>query len=436
MATKIFRGDAPAVAQVTALVVAGTQAIGNTFTVTLNGKSVTATATDGSAVTTCGLIVAAWQALDPDIYPEFAEITASQVTGENTVYLTAATPGVPFGPITLSEVSSGATFTQSSVTASSGPNDWSTSVNWSPSGVPATGDTVYISETSTDILYGLSQSSNTLAALYIDSTFTGTLGLPIINENAASYVEYRPTYLAIGATTTQIGQGSGNGSERIKINYGSTNGTCNIYTSASAADSSGAIQLLTNYYGFTCNVYGGNVGMALNPGETSVIGTINVVKGGTSSSNQATVNLGAVTIETILNVTGGTITCLSSPTALNLTNGTVTIVGSGTTTTVTMANGTLQIGGGITTCSIDNGTMTYTGPGTISTLNVGNQATVLFTADISSRTITNCNIYGGATFTDSFRTVTFTNPFALVRCKIGDCKIDLGDNIKLQVTDF
>ena len=68
---------------------------------------------------------------------------------------------------------------------------------------------MYITGTSTSILYGLSQSAVTLTLLQIDASFTGTIGNP--NYNPSGYYEYRPTYLAIGATTTTIGENGGAG---------------------------------------------------------------------------------------------------------------------------------------------------------------------------------------------------------------------------------
>jgi hypothetical protein len=433
MTTRIFRGDAPAVAQVTALVISGTIAIGDTFTVSLNGKTVTATATDTTAVTTCGLLAAAWTALDPTVFPEFAEIIATNPSGENTVYLTASTPGIPFGPITLSEVSTSGTFAQSSITTSSGPNDWSVAVNWSPTGVPASSDNIYITDTAVDILYGLSQSSVTLTSLNIDSTYTGTIGLPLTNDqDSAPYSEYRTEYLTIGATTVNIGAGNGSGSGRIKIDEGSVSCTVNISGTASADDPVGAVQLLTDSTAAVVNVFGGTVAIGMNPGETAVLGTLNIVPSGQNAS--VTVNCGSgVTINSAANVTGGTFNSLTSIPTLTMSGGTCDVEA---VTTVKMSSGTLALTGSVTTMSLDGGTTTYTGTGTITTANIGAQASLLFNADINSRTVTNCNLYAGATLNDSNRTVTWTNPIQLNRCAIADCKINLGDNIKLAPTYF
>ena len=90
MATKIFRGDAPAVAQVSRITPAVVE-IGDTFTVTMNGKSITVTATAATVANVLTLMVAAIAA---STIPEFLELTAANATTSLT--LTANTAGVPF----------------------------------------------------------------------------------------------------------------------------------------------------------------------------------------------------------------------------------------------------------------------------------------------------------------------------------------------------
>ena len=90
MTTKIWRGDAPAVAQVSRITPA-TVEIGDTFTVTINGKSITVTATAATVANITALMTAAIAASD---IPEFQEVTAADATTSLT--LTANTAGVPF----------------------------------------------------------------------------------------------------------------------------------------------------------------------------------------------------------------------------------------------------------------------------------------------------------------------------------------------------
>lgn len=90
MTLKIWRGDAPAVAQQTRITPADV-AIGDVFGLICNGKTVSVTATAATAANVCTLLAAAIAASD---IPEFGEF---DVTNEgSTLLLTASTPGVPF----------------------------------------------------------------------------------------------------------------------------------------------------------------------------------------------------------------------------------------------------------------------------------------------------------------------------------------------------
>ena len=90
MTTKIWRGDAPAVAQVSRITPT-TVEIGDTFTVTINGKSITVTATAATVANVTSLMTAA---IAESTIPEFLEVTAADAT--TAITLTANTAGVPF----------------------------------------------------------------------------------------------------------------------------------------------------------------------------------------------------------------------------------------------------------------------------------------------------------------------------------------------------
>lgn len=91
MSTIRWRGDAPAVAQITTITLTGTCAAGDELSATINGKSVTATATTTSLTTLASLMVTAWNASD---IAEFEEVTAS--SSGAVITLTADTAGKPF----------------------------------------------------------------------------------------------------------------------------------------------------------------------------------------------------------------------------------------------------------------------------------------------------------------------------------------------------
>ena len=90
MTKKLWRGDAPEVAQVTRITPVNVQ-IGNQFSVLINGKPITVTAVTASASAVCTLLAAAIAA-SPS--PEFGEFDA--VVDGGSLVLTAATAGVPF----------------------------------------------------------------------------------------------------------------------------------------------------------------------------------------------------------------------------------------------------------------------------------------------------------------------------------------------------
>ena len=91
MANKDWRGDAVERAQVSRITPSDVE-VGDTFTVTINGKSVTVTATAATVANVVALLVAA---LAASTIPEFLEVTAT-ADGTTSVLLTAATPGIPF----------------------------------------------------------------------------------------------------------------------------------------------------------------------------------------------------------------------------------------------------------------------------------------------------------------------------------------------------
>ncbi len=231
MSTVLWRGDAPAVAQVNTLTV-GSVSSGIVYTITINGKSIGYTTGGGDTATT---VAAALLALliAQGAPPEFKEITWSN-PGAGVLVATAVYPGTPF-TLAAAATSTG-TFTGSTPsTASSGPADASVGANYSTGGLPGNGDDLVFSASANSCVFGLSAlSALTLNSLSIDQSFTGKIGLA--RNNPAGYVEYRPQYLQVGATTITIGNGPGNGSGRIKIDNLAVQTTVNVFNSGQASD--------------------------------------------------------------------------------------------------------------------------------------------------------------------------------------------------------
>ncbi len=346
MSTVIWQGQAPAVAQVNTVTVGGTPAVSQVYTVTINGKAVAYTAT---APDTNITIAAALQVLlAASLYPEFLEVTWT-VVGTAVITGTAATAGVPF--TNTSGATGTGTFVTAIATASKGPSDWSTAGDWSTGAVPVSTDSVFLTGR-VPIKYGLSaQSAVALTALNIQADFNVDLGLPNVNTAGGSgtYQEYRGTYLAIQASTINVGAGYGPGASRLRLDIGTaTATTVNVYgTSTPAADPNGlpALCLKGSNAANVLNLYPGSVGLAIEPGLTCQYATLRVGYE-TSQANDVQLTVGAGATIAVINANGGK--ALMQQTA-NLTTfnqwaGDWTLQGSaGITGTTTLLGGTFRL---------------------------------------------------------------------------------------------
>lgn len=422
MATVIWRGSARAIAQVNTFAFAGTWEADDLIRVIFtNGKRYDFTAGSTTTATVVSNLVTNWLALDSTDYPEFAEVTPS--ANSTTLTLTAATAGVPFVcTLTPLEANGGAADAQTiegagtatsgtAATASAGPNDWSTALNWSGGAVPVDNDDVVIEASDVDILYGLSQSSIDLTSLTVKANYTGRIGLPAYNEDGG-YYEYRTQYLTLGtATTFKIGEGDGDGSPRLKVDTGSNACSLTVYKTGAGIDA-GLPPLLWKgaHNSNLIEMQGGSIGIAVLASETATVATLLV-------TGDAQVWAGSGVTLTTLKQDG---------------NGS-SVLFEGTGTTLTLTGGELTVkGGNITTLTNDAGTVFYMGSGTITTYNGGHEGTLDCTKDLTSRTITNCNAYKETTVKDPFGTITFTNPIQAVRCRYEDLNLNTGYHRTIQ----
>jgi hypothetical protein len=416
MATVRWLGTAAAVAQVTGYLFAGTWETTDIVEVTIGSKTLAVTAGSTTPATVVLNVLTAFNALDTTLYPEFAEITASQSTA--TLVLTGDTEGVPFTATVSTRDVGGAADAQTidgttsstgvDSTACSGPNFWSVAANWSGGAVPVNADDVILERSSVSIKYGLDQSAVTLTSLRIDASFTGDVGLPERNRDATEYDEYRATYLVIGATTQKVGQGSGQGSQRIKLDNSNIQTTLLAYLTGSEADQDTPTLLWkgTNASNVV-RATGGSVGIAALGGEVATVLTLGVAGG-------ASVVLGSGVTWTTIDQEGGFLQVSS--------NG----------TTITKVGGTLlHLDGTITTLTNDAGGCDMRGAGTITTVN--NSGEVIFTNDNRALTVTTTNAYKGSTLLDGGQRVTFTNGIVLVRCRLTDVVVDVGLNRTITV---
>ena len=379
MATRTWLGRAKAVAHILTATPGGT--IGTeTFTLTINGKSITYTAIGGDTVALVvdGLL-AAWQVAD-DVDTEFAEATVV----DSTTLLTIT--GVVAGnPLTVTGSATGsATLVVATDTAATGPNHWDDLNNWSGGAVPVNSDDVFI-DVPVPILYGLDQSAVTLDSLTVSAQFANlaTIGLPAVN--ASGYTEYRDQYLQIGATACTLGVGQGQGSQRIKIDFGAVQTACEVVSTGFAADGViPAVLLLGSHASNTLDVRAGSVGVAVYGGETATVLTI-------KAAAAANVQIGEGV--TLTNLTGGGIVRCDAA-----------------ITTATQSGGEWFLGGQVTTIAQTAGQMHYTSAATITTATIAGVLDV--SGDPSALTITTCNLNRGGRIVDPQRRVVYTNGIA------------------------
>lgn len=401
MSSKAFLGTAPAVAQVTDYTFGGTWEADDIVIPLIGTKSASIAA--GSTVTNTAVdnVVTAWNALSSTTYQEFAEITASR--SSSNLRLTGDTAGKPFTETnTTTEANGGAADAQtiaaaSAVTACSGPNHWDTAANWTTAATPVNSDDITLENSTVDILYGLAQSAVALASLSIYMTFTGDIGLPRTNADGTEYAEYRATYLAIGATTINVGLGEGTGSERIKIDSGTAVVTLNQFNSGAAAETGiEAVLWKGTHVWNVVNVYAGTLGVARFSGETAVIATLRV-------QGTAQVYCGSgVTLTDITIGDSSRLRIASAFTTLSMTGPAFCLIeGSGAAAAI----------------SVDDGTVDYRSSGTISDLSVASGATIDFSNDDRPKIVTDCTAYAGATINDPDGVVTFTNGITCLGCR-------------------
>lgn len=419
MATCVWLGSARDVAQVDTATIGGTLEVGDLFTITIGQKTFTYTAATTTVATEAAAMVTAFNALSATLYPEFSRITAAYTSG-GSFTLTADDAGVPFtATYATTEAGGGAadaqTFSGSTTTTCTGKNYWDNVSNWSGGAVPVNSDDVYIEDSSVDILYGLAQSAVTLTSLNIAQSFTGSIGNP--RTNTLGYYEYRATYLAIGATTINIGRGVGSGSGRLKINTGTAQTTVNVTNSGTPTDQNvKSIVWKGTHASNVVNITKGSFAAAQFAGETATIATLRVGY----SSNRAgdsDVWCGTGVTLTTVNISGGTVTLASNSTTLTITDGTLTI-----------------LAGTVTTLNVDGGKVYQMGTGTITTANIGDGGELNFSRDMRGRTVTNCTLNSGGSLQDPFATGTFTNGVILSRTALADVKLDVGTNKTLTVS--
>jgi hypothetical protein len=272
--------------------------------------------------------------------------------------------------------------------------------------LPVDTDTVVFSDSAVDVLYGLDLNGVTPAAIYIDSTYTGKIGLPVYNSaSGTGFHEYRDRYLKFcnsgdaANTAIYIGQGNGPGSGRINLDCGTGQTTILVQRTATSADTNQpAFKFKGTHASNSMTAQRGSVGIAFESGSSATVATLKVGY----ISNQlgdAVVECGTGATLTTVDVSGGALTTRSAVTTMTVTGGQVN-----------------HLAGAVTTATVEQGALYYQSTGTITNLKVGDGGNFDCRASMSARTVTNLELYSGAEYHDPAGTVTASNGFDFVRC--------------------
>lgn len=310
-------------------------------------------------------------------------------------------------------INGGASIPVTTSQSSKGPNHWDDPLNWSGGAVPVDGDAVSIDHSDISILYGLDQSSVALTSLTIGAAFTGKIGLPEVNAtNSAKYVEYRQQYLKIEVPIVRIGDGSGTGSNLIRLDI-QGNTTVDVRQSGSSEETGlTAIQIIGSG-NIAGSIVKGSVGFGLYQGETAGLTTLKVGYRDTPTGD-AVVMLGPGATCTTLDMAGGTVAAAHAPGTITMTDGDLTIDD-----------------GSITSLTQQSGTIRYNGNDTITLAEVS--GVLDFRQDVRAKTITTLKLYEGAEYHDPHGTVTWTNPAQFIQCSPADVTLDVAKNVEMSL---
>lgn len=390
--------------------------VGNTYSATINGKSVTYTsvAADTAALAATGL----YTLLINSKISEFQEITWTNPSN-GVVVATAKTAGTPFANV--SGTSAGLVFStgnglvngiaQVHTTANASPSDTYDAQNWLRITAPApgvrqlpqNGDDMIVANSDVPMLWNLDQLATVQLATYTRwQTMTGSIGLPENNPNG--YTEWRATYFKFSGPSGSVPSGglalvlgygnTGDGPGRERYNVGSQLTTLTVLAAGQALDEYG-IRFLGVHTQNTFSALGGvSLGFAMLPGEVCNLST-------SMSDGAAVIGFGpgvTWTAGSTFTVYGGTVIINSAPAAIVGANGTQFIFA---TSGLTWAAITVQGG-----CN-----MSWMCGGVITTLTMSQGCILDKSNDARGLTITNHTLDGDTcSIVDTLNAIMFTNP--------------------------
>lgn len=371
MSVKRWLGNAPATKDLFTVSLSGT-VISQTYTMTINGKTVSYTASGIDTVATIlAQLVSLWNL---STITEFAELTAAGLPGGGP-FTSMTLTGDQAGRPSLIAVATGgaATFSIANTTPATGPNDFSNGVNWTGGVAPVNSDTLVFDSGTIGCLYNITTTLTGITVI-VQPGYSGAIGLPAINKTSSnSYTEFRPLYLTLAGGTATI---NGPSLPRCNIDFGAHTAVVRVLDKAtrSQGDSSTPSVLINGGdVSSSLNITKGDVGVAFYANTAATFPTIDT---GFSSNAASDVVLYCGTGATLTNLVqnGGNVTVQSALTlaTLGISGGILTIQ-DGSAVTITALNGTVNL----------NTT------GTIGTVNLYNTATLNCDSDPRPKSITN-----------------------------------------------
>ena len=383
--TNNWIGDAQAVAQTSAVTIAGTPVAGQTFSVSVGLKVAvyTAVAGDTTSLVAAGLQVLLASSTTAEIREVAWTVSGSVVAGKSPV------AGRPFS---ISATTAGGTGTIAAATsiASAGPNHWDSPANWSTGAAPISTDDIVVANSAVSILYNLPTGTPTFASLLLRN-YSGSIGLPDIN--VSGYREYRNTtlfgrYSGSGNLAT-IGEGVS--SALIRLDFAASVANVRVLstgaTSSAQAVSVPALLLSGCTTTSTLSVVRGSVGVAANPGQVATLASIRLGQDSSPTTDVA-VAMGDGAVVASVVQSGGTVRSHA------------------TVATLLMAAGTwVQYDGAISNVTIHGGEMRYLSASTIAVL-LADDTDAKFdcSRDIRTRTITSATVIGSGMSNTSIST--------------------------------
>jgi hypothetical protein len=418
--TTYWSPNQAAIAQVETYTFSAPIGVGNTYSATINGKTVTYTSVSGDTAATVATALLALLSVSTSIAAEMNEITfANPSSGVLTA--TARVPGTPFAGVTVAGVTgqglvlstgnglaNGIATVHTQVNQS--PSDAADPLNWlrvnlsttPPSRVralPQSTDDVVLSATTVPILW----NADALAAVAFNTlnryqSMTGQIGLPDVN--AAGYVEWRATRFKFLGPQGSVPAGG------LALIVGNPNdGLSGSGPSLERYDLQSSQYTLTALDGNDIDIIGQHTANSF-----TTLGSVNLLVAANNSTKSvlssssvgpsSTVTIGANVVWTAgstLTVNGGTVVINSAPATVSVANGGQITV---TTDQLTWATFTLQGGS----------TATFLAGGTITTLTMTTSCTLNKSQDARPLTITNSTIDGDTcVINDPLNAITWTN---------------------------